>query len=116
MLYYYAVAVFFAIENTYAQRYNQFDANGKRTGLWKKYHSNRRVRYIGNFKKGKEVGVFKFYSMNSSKHPVAIKTYFEGSDSLFVQFFDTKGTLQTEGNFRGRSRAGNWKFFILMVP
>lgn len=102
---------FFSVENHFAQKYNQFNENGKRTGLWKKYHPNKRIRYTGQFKNGKEVGVFKFYSINSSKYPIAIKTYFDGTDSLFVQFFDVEGRIETEGIFHGRKREGNWKYF-----
>lgn len=102
---------FFSVEDNFAQKYNQFNEKGERTGIWKKYHPNKRVRYTGKFKNGKEVGVFKFYSMNSSDHPIAIKTYFGGTDSLFVQFFDVEGRIETEGIFNGRKREGNWKYF-----
>lgn len=102
---------FFSVESNFAQKYNRFNENGKRTGLWKKYHPNKRIRYTGEFKNGKEVGVFKFYSIVTSDHPIAIKTYFEDSDSLFVQFFDTEGRIETEGVFNGRKREGNWKYF-----
>jgi antitoxin component YwqK of YwqJK toxin-antitoxin module len=60
-----------------AQRVNQFDENKQRTGVWKKYYPNKRIRYEGNFKNGKEVGVFKFYDITNSKQPVVIKTFFE---------------------------------------
>ena len=32
-----------------AQKINQFDKNKKRTGIWKKYYSNKRIRYVGRF-------------------------------------------------------------------
>jgi antitoxin component YwqK of YwqJK toxin-antitoxin module len=104
-------ACFFTNETSNAQRVNQFDKNKKRTGVWKKYYSNKRIRYVGQFKNGKEVGVFKFYDITSSKHPVVIKTFFTDSDSLYVQFFTLSGKIETEGVLNGRKRVGNWKYF-----
>ena len=94
-----------------SQKINQFDDNKKRTGIWKKYYPNKRIRYTGEFENGKEVGVFKFYDITSSKHPIIIKTFFQDSDSLFVQFFTLSGKIETEGVLNGRKRTGNWKYF-----
>ncbi|KGL63717.1 toxin-antitoxin system YwqK family antitoxin [Polaribacter sp. Hel1_85] len=105
------LACFFSSEIVNAQKINQFDKNNKRTGLWKKYHSNKRIRYVGQFKNGKEVGTFKFYDITTSKHPIIIKTFFENSDSLFVQFYTLSGKIETEGVLNGRKRVGNWKYF-----
>ena len=102
---------FFLCNSSNAQRVNQFDENKQRTGVWKKYYPNKRIRYVGEFKNGKEVGVFKFYDITNSKQPVIIKTFYEDSDSLFVQFYSLKGTIETEGVMHGRSRVGNWKFY-----
>ncbi|MFK8060628.1 MAG: toxin-antitoxin system YwqK family antitoxin [Polaribacter sp.] len=104
-------ACFFMSENLKAQKINQFDKNKKRTGVWKKYYPNKRIRYTGKFKNGKEIGVFKFYDITNSDNPVIIKTFFEGSDSLFVQFFTLSGKIETEGILNKRKRVGNWKYF-----
>ncbi|AQS93347.1 hypothetical protein BXQ17_04290 [Polaribacter sp. BM10] len=105
------VSCFLTTERINAQKINQFDANKKRTGVWKKYYPNKRVRYTGQFKNGKEVGVFKFYDIRTSEHPVIIKTFFEDSDSLFVQFYTLKGKIKTEGVLNDRKRVGNWQYF-----
>ncbi|WP_299059981.1 toxin-antitoxin system YwqK family antitoxin [uncultured Polaribacter sp.] len=102
---------FLASERINAQKINQFDVNKKRTGVWKKYYPNKRLRYTGQFKNGKEVGVFKFYDISSSEHPIIIKTFFEDSDSLFVQFYTLKGKIKTEGVLNDRKRVGNWQYF-----
>ncbi|QNM86170.1 toxin-antitoxin system YwqK family antitoxin [Polaribacter pectinis] len=104
-------ACFFTSEDSNAQKINQFDKNKKRTGVWKKYYPNKRIRYSGKFKNGKEVGVFKFYDITQSDHPVIIKTFFEDSDSLFVQFYTLSGKIETEGVLNGKKRTGNWKYF-----
>ena len=104
-------ACFFTSENFNAQKINQFNANKERVGVWKKYYANKRIRYVGQFKNGKEVGVFKFYDITSSKHPVIIKTFYKNSDSLYAQFFTLSGKIETEGVLNGRKRIGNWKYF-----
>lgn len=104
-------ACFFISESSNAQKINQFDKNKKRTGVWKKYYPNKRIRYVGKFENGKEVGVFKFYDITASDNPVIIKTFFEDSDSLFVQFYTLSGKIETEGVLNGRKRTGNWRYF-----
>lgn len=102
---------YFASENSNSQSINSFNAANQRTGIWKKYYSNNKIRYVGQFENGKEIGVFKFYDMSSSDHPVIKKTFFKDSDSLFVQFYSLDGIIKTEGIMRGRKRGGNWKYF-----
>lgn len=104
-------ACFFISEDFSAQKINQFDNNQQRTGIWKKYYPNKRIRYVGQFKNGKEVGVFKFYDITQSDHPVIIKTFFQGSDSLYVQFYSLNGKIKTEGILKVRKRVGVWKYF-----
>jgi antitoxin component YwqK of YwqJK toxin-antitoxin module len=94
-----------------SQNINRFDENNKRTGIWKKYYPNKRIRYVGQFEKGKEIGVFKFYHITSSDHPISIKKFLKNSDSVFVQFFTTTGRIESEGYLKARKRVGNWKYF-----
>ena len=91
------LSCFFITSHLNAQKINQFDKNKKRTGVWKKYYPNKRIRYTGQFKNGKEVGVFKFYDITTSEFPTILKTFSENSDSVFVQFFTRKGTLESKG-------------------
>jgi hypothetical protein len=39
--------------------------NGKRHGYWKSYHENGKLREEGNYEKGIENGIFKYYSQQS---------------------------------------------------
>lgn len=103
---------FLGLQPMFSQEINQFDSNKQRTGVWKKYYKNNRIRYEGQFKNGKEVGTFKFYDISSSNHPIIIKKFRESSDSVFTQFFTTKGLLQSEGYFIGRKRVGKWSYFF----
>jgi len=93
------------------EKINQFDANGKRTGVWEKYYNNNRIRYQGQFKAGKEVGIFKYYSALSSDHPTAIKNFTKNSDLASTEFFTEKGILESKGEIIGKERVGKWGYF-----
>lgn len=90
---------------------NKFDENGKRHGIWKKYYNNERLRYQGQFKHGKEIGVFKYYSAASSDNPVAIKEYNDENDIANVSFYTENGLLLSKGKMQGKKRVGKWLFF-----
>lgn len=90
---------------------NQFNSNGKRVGTWKKYFKNGNIRYQGQFKKGTEVGIFKFYSPTSSEHPIVIKTFSKFNNAAIVQFFTENGILESEGEMREKNRIGKWLYY-----
>ena len=95
-----------------AQRVNKFDENKKRTGVWKKYHPNKRIRYIGTFKDGKEIGTFKFYDIRTSNYPSAIKKFQKNSDTVAVSFYYLyKPNLKTKGKMVGKKRVGKWVYY-----
>mgnify|MGYP000285979984 CR=1 FL=1 len=103
---------FFTSNNVKAQKINQFDANKKRTGVWKKYYPNKRIRYIGQFENGKEVGVFRFYDISDSRIPIIIKTFSRTSDSVSTAFYSLNGYLKSKGFFIGKKRVGSWKYYF----
>lgn len=94
-----------------AQDINQFDANQKRHGIWKKNFKNDRIRYHGEFNHGKEVGVFKFYSAKSSDHPTIIKKFNVNDNNASVKFYSISGVLESEGEMNGKKRLGKWVYF-----
>lgn len=95
-----------------AQKINQFNKNGKRTGVWKKFYKNERIRYSGEFKAGKEVGVFKFYNIDSYGTPSIVKEFSSKSDSAFVKFYTPKGKVKSKGWMIGRNRVGKWMYYF----
>lgn len=105
-------ACFFTSKECNAQKINQFNANKQRTGPWKKYYPNKRIRYTGQFVNGKEVGVFKFYDITDSKNPTIIKKFSATSDSIDVSFYTVSGVLKSKGVFIGKKRVGEWKYFF----
>jgi len=106
------VVFFFFVLGIFSQKINQFDAKNQRTGIWKKLYPNQKIRYEGQFKNGKEIGVFKFYDESNSKHPSIIKSFSEKTDSVKVDFFSLKGILQSRGFFIEKNRVGKWQFFF----
>lgn len=103
---------FFLSSDFNAQKINQFDVNKKRTGLWKKYYPNKKVRYQGQFKNGKEIGVFKFYDITNSENPTTIKTYSNTNKQVSVSFYSLQGVLQSKGFFIERKRVGKWNYYF----
>ncbi len=93
------------------EKINQLDANGKRTGIWKKQYSNNKIRYQGQFEAGKEIGIFKFYSALSSQHPIAIKTFTKNTEIATVEFYTEKGILQSKGKMKGKKHIGKWLYY-----
>ncbi len=95
------------------QSFNQFDENKKRTGTWRKYYPNKRLRYIGQFKDGKEIGTFKFYSIKTSRFPEAIKIFDKDSDTINIKYFYDNGKLRTVGKFVRKNRIGKWMYYYV---
>ncbi len=91
---------------------NQFDRDGKRHGVWKKYYKlNNKLRYSGQFNHGKEIGTFKYYDINNDEKPIVIRIFNTSDDKCEVSFFTTEGVLVSKGTMKGRKRIGKWVFF-----
>lgn len=90
---------------------NQLNTDGERVGVWKKFYQNGRIRYQGQFEAGKEVGVFKYYSMVSSDHPIVVKTFSKDSDLAAVVFYTEKGLIESKGAMEGKNRVGKWLYY-----
>lgn len=104
--------ILFSSKFSVAQDYNKLDANGKRHGLWKKFHPNKRIRYIGTFEHGKEKGIFKYYDIRSSKYPAATREFSPISDIVWVKFYTLEGKLRSKGKMKGKNRIGKWIYYF----
>lgn len=91
---------------------NQFDADGKRHGVWNKMYDNGNLRYTGKFEHGKEVGEFKFYALTGEKEPIAIKKYEKNNDTVQVSFYTSKGKLESKGAMIDKKRVGLWTYYF----
>jgi len=91
---------------------NQFDAQGKRHGIWKKtFEDSDQIRYEGAFNHGKEIGIFKFYCSDCKKNPAIIKTFNEKDDTAQVVYLTIKGKLISEGKMKGKNRIDEWLYY-----
>jgi antitoxin component YwqK of YwqJK toxin-antitoxin module len=126
MKFYKIILIFFSwcilipIYGNAQEKINQLDAKGRKTGIWKKYHNNNRIRYEGQFEADKEIGVFKYYSILSSDHPIIIKTFSKDSDIAEVVYYKEDGIKESEGKMKGKNRIGKWLYYypdgkILMI-
>lgn len=100
--------------HTFAQpkNINQYDGDGNRHGIWKKYHEGTRMlRFEGTFNHGKEVGVFKFYEKGNSRYPIAIQTHSPNHDTVAVEFYDKRRNKTSEGKMLNRQRTGEWTYY-----
>jgi len=93
------------------EKINQLDAQGRRTGVWKKYYDNKNIRYEGQFDAGKEIGVFNFYSELNPKQPILVKTFSKADDIAQVSYFYDDGKLQSQGSMKGTNRIGKWTYY-----
>ena len=108
-----AYILFFITSFGYSQSVNQFDADGKRHGIWKKNFDKTNVlRYEGEFFHGKEIGVFKFYkSINKKAVLTASKQFNKQDNKAEVKFFTSKGKVISEGRLNGKTYVGTWKYY-----
>lgn len=113
MKYIYLFLVLLVTTITFGQNINQFDANGKRHGIWKKTFENTNIlRYEGEFFHGKEIGLFKFYK-NIRKKAVltATKQFNKTNNKAYVKFLSSRGKLISEGEMIGKTYVGVWKYY-----
>ena len=92
---------------------NQFDSEGKRHGVWRKYFDKtKELRYEGQFDHGKEIDTFKFYTLNKGKSVLsAVKVFNATNDIAAVKFLSSKGKLISEGQMNGKLYIGKWIYY-----
>ena len=92
---------------------NQFDKDGKRDGHWaKNFDQTKQPRYEGQFEHGKEVGLFKFYTLSNKKSVLsATKTFNPSNANAEVVFYSSKGKKISEGQMDGKRYVGKWIFY-----
>jgi len=104
--------LFLGATTSFAQKINQFDADNQRQGVWKKYYSNGRIRYTGEFNHGKEIGTFKFFDITHSDFPMVVKKFKPNTDTASVFFYTKKGKLRSKGKMIGKKRIGKWIYYF----
>ena len=93
----------------WAQPVNQNDAQGKKHGVWKKYHDNGKLRYQGQFDHGKEVGAFTFYFPTGDIKAI---NKFRGKSGVAYSYqFGGDSILAAEGKYINSKRDSIWTFY-----
>jgi len=107
------IILFFISTLISGQSINQFDANGKRHGIWKKnFEDTNQVRYEGEFSHGKEIGLFKFYKYLKKKSVLtATKQFNENDNTADVKFLSSRGKMISEGKMNGKLHVGEWMYY-----
>ncbi len=90
-------------------QWNQKDADGKRTGKWKQYHVNGKMRYTGQFEKGNPVGTFVYYSSAGSILSKLI--YSNNGASANAKLYYPDGKIKAEGMFLNKKKHGLWSYY-----
>lgn len=95
------------------QELNQFDSEGERHGVWKKYFDGtKQLRYEGQFNHGKEVGLFKFYKLyNRKSYLTATKQFNEDDNIAEVIFLSIIKKKISEGKMNGKLYVGEWTYY-----
>ena len=88
---------------------NQKDSQGRKHGTWKKNHENGKLRYVGTFDHGKEVGTFRFYFDDGDIRAI---NKFRGNTGICYSYqFGSDSVLAAEGKYIDSKRDSIWTFY-----
>ena len=80
-----------------------------RTGVWKYYYENRKLKNTGEFRNDKQSGVWKTYNTNGALIQESTYEFDEktGSSKTYYE----NGTMNTLGKFKNNLQEGLWKYY-----
>jgi antitoxin component YwqK of YwqJK toxin-antitoxin module len=112
------IALIGVLSTAYAQeKTNQFDAKGKKEGLWKGFfEESKRLRYEGTFQNGVEVGTFRYYDNTKAQSLLATRIFSDKGTTAQTTFFDQKNNKVSEGTTVNRLKEGIWNYYHKAVP
>lgn len=89
--------------------FNMYDSNHKKTGFWKNYYDNGKLRYSGYFEDDKPVGrMIKYYPGGIIQ---AIMVFEKRNDVSRVKLFSENGKMIAEGKYNGRLKDSVWNYY-----
>lgn len=89
---------------------NKTNASGKKEGKWSGYYESNNLRYIGEFKEGKEVGVFTYYEDMPGQKIKATRDFSKEAGKSYAVFY-LDGKKMSEGWYKGQLREGKWVYY-----
>jgi|GEM_PF-1004137 len=88
--------------------WNQMNENGERTGNWRKFYSNGQLRYKGQFKDGKEEGLFYYFDTGGNLKST-LRYRMDGS--AYAKHYHKNKKLMAEGVIRDRKKDSVWSTY-----
>lgn len=90
---------------------NYTDTNMLKQGPWKKSFPNGKIRYEGQFKDDKPVGLFKYYYESGDLKTTSF--FIDRGITTRTKTYYQTGKLLSEGNFINEKKDSIWKFYAL---
>lgn len=89
---------------------NTIDKQGRKQGHWIKTDKQGHKIFEGNFKDGRETGVFEYFYADGT---VRLRNTFIGNDGKRCKHeaYDEKGRLVAKGEYCLKNRDGQWEFY-----
>ena len=85
---------------------NAFDGNGKRTGPWEGVYSDGTLRYKGEFKSGRPVGLMKRY--DEAGNLTITMDYYPQTDRCFAEVYSKNGRVVAKGIYESQEKDSTW--------
>ncbi len=89
--------------------FNSVNTEGQKTGYWKKYYDNGKLRYEGRFEKDKPVGLMRKYYKGGL--PQAIMNFGDNGNTAHAKLFYENGKIAAEGNYVNNVKDSTWLFY-----
>lgn len=97
-------------QNSENDTINKTDSQGKKQGKWVRYHENTgKIRYTGQFKDDKPIGVFKHYYDSGELQARLI--YHHNGINASANLFHKNGKKMAVGYYTHMHRDSTWLFF-----
>jgi antitoxin component YwqK of YwqJK toxin-antitoxin module len=88
---------------------NQFDKDGKKTGVWETYYESGKVKSHGTFKQGHPVGeLLKYYPGGILQ---ASMNFDESGSISYVKMYYEAGFLASEGKYINQLKDSVWNYY-----
>lgn len=89
---------------------NATNSVGKKEGKWSGYFESNNLRYIGEFRDGKEVGVFTYYEDAPEQKIKATRDFSKEAGKSYAVFY-MDGKKISEGWYKGKAKEGKWLYY-----
>lgn len=96
------------LSQAFGQELNVKDAKGRKQGQWQHLHPNGTIRYEGEFKDDRPVGLFKYYFENGKLS--ATNNHLTDGD-VASHHYHVNGNIKAKGVYREQLKEGLWQYF-----